>query len=94
MKLKYKEVNASTNLWTLHVISSASHSITWHMSLLMALEGSPLYTATKRVDQALKQKGSDWSVSKGKAGGKVGYGCLVSNQILDNLIRGLTSQLS
>ena len=57
---------------SLPVITSASHSITWHTSLLMALEGFPFYTATKRGRSGMKWEGSDWSVSKGKAGGKAG----------------------
>ena len=39
---------------SLQVIISASHSITWCTLLLMALEGSPFYTATKVADEGME----------------------------------------
>ena len=42
---------------SLQIITSASHLITWYTLLLMAMEGSPFYTAMKRGRSGMEMKG-------------------------------------
>ena len=73
MKLKYK-LEISTNLW----IPLSSHiyfdrSKLWHTPFMMAPKGLPfLWFYEKGKIRTLEQKGYDWPLLKGRAGGEVG----------------------
>ena len=74
------------------VITCASHSITWHTTLLMAPEGSPLlYFYEKGWIRHGNERTVISQFQKARLVGKLGYGCLVCCQTLDNLIRDLMS---
>ena len=79
----------------LQVSTSASHSITWCTSFLMALEGSPiLYCYGKGKIGCGNERAVIGHFQKARMVGKFGYGCMVCCQTLDNLIRDLLSYLS
>ena len=77
---------------SLQVITPASHSITWCTSLLIAPEGSPLlYCYEKGWIMCGDGRAVIGQFQKARLVGKLGCGCLVCCQTLDNLIRDLMS---
>ena len=73
MKSEYKEVNANNNLW----ISPSHHiCLTFNNLVHIVVDDTRrfplLYCYEKGQSRCGNKGGSDWSVSKGKAGGKFG----------------------
>ena len=92
MKLKYKKVNVNTNLW-----NPPSHHIclTFNNLVHIVVDGtgrSPLlYCHEKGWIRHENERAVIGQFQKARLVGKLGYGCLVCHQTLDNIIRELMS---